>query len=211
MKLWWTINILTIVILLQHLSSCNVHKRFTLYKEESLPNLRTDGFYFQANKTKEIPLVFFLYKDGTVMTSGNFSTNPKSDNEEEIVSEFWYETSRKTNGQIQQHMVTIPWDQESGHYLTKFDSIKIQYFWFQTQRIIRRNVIELKGTVKNDTIISITHKRTYGTKKQGSSRLKNSWEEVYQNPIILKFHKYDVNRPDSSKVWFKQKKWYGKT
>jgi hypothetical protein len=204
------IHFLTIIILSQYLCSCNIHKRFTLYKEQPSQIIPTDGFYFQKNRSKEIPLVFIQYKDGTVLTSGLFSTHAKTDDPEKIASEFWHEASWKTKGKMQKHIVTIPWDQESGHYQITNDTIEIQYFWMRFQTTFRRNVVELKGTFKNDSILYISHKRTYGARRPNSSKLKHSAKVVFDDPITLTFHKYDDHRPDSSGVWFKQKKWYSK-
>lgn len=173
-----------------------------------IPN--TNGFYYQRIRREELPLVFFFYEDGTVLTSNGGGTKKPTSDPEEIMNEFRHEMTYRFKGELKKEMVTIPWDKQSGHYYIKNDSVYVQYFYGFVDYWVKRNMIELTGIMQSDSIMIFKQMRVYGARKKHSGTVRNSAEVDLNPPALLTFHKYNDFKPDSSIVWFKRKNWYTK-
>lgn len=92
-----------------------------------------------------------------------------------------------------------------GHYQILSDSIYIQYFYFDNQNFYKRDVMELFGNIVNDSTIQVYKKRCTWCKNVYIG-YDNNTEIIFPQPI--QFHYKKGIKPDSSKAWFNNKKWY---
>src|SRR5687768_13508 len=95
----------------------------------------------------------------------------------------------------------------TGYYAIRSDTIKIQFFIYQDQYWMRRNSLELIGMIKNDTTIELRRSSCHWCDKFYNITLPKSNSIDFEPPIEYRFVK-DEQKPDSSRIWFRKKKWY---
>ncbi len=197
-----SITFLSLVALLFFTNACNLyrHNNFNAYKYKPLLSLKdeakTAGIYFVTNySTKgyfESPTFFYLYKDGSVWGSNTvgLSTVPEQD--------FW-KTPRAYLDKMNFNTA-----ENSGHFLIRENKIQIEVFAISPGDFFTKNTIKFEGQLKNDSTILLTkeicnwcihHVREYP--KTGIKDIKEEY----------KFYSTSI-KPDSSKIWFKNTKWY---
>jgi hypothetical protein len=97
------------------------------------------------------------------------------------------------------------WTKFWGHYVMKNDSILIQYFFLDGgSGFFYRNTIEMAARVTNDSIFVYKQKCDWCDRKIGGFP---NGEVNYNPPKVYTFKKTD-NKPDSTKSFFYDKKWY---
>lgn len=94
-----------------------------------------------------------------------------------------------------------------GFFFIHNDSLLIQYFHIDQQNFYKRNVIELYGTIINDTSISV-YKEKCDWCENVYYGYNNKTEIVYDEPRIYIFR--EQIKPDSTQAWFINKRWYKK-
>lgn len=199
-----------IVITLTFLHSCFFRipnkKHFTYYAKNNISpvGIQLEGFYFMVreahinyphldhtNDPKYYIKVFFFYKDGTFKSGGNRSYNliPTREFITELIG----------------YMEEDP--DEWGAYVIEEDSIKAQYFVTKSVGIANTDIIEMVGYIKNDTTIVIEKELCNWCDNQFSDFKKGV--RIFNPPREYHFQPFEI-KPDSSKAWFKKKKWYKK-
>ncbi len=97
-------------------------------------------------------------------------------------------------------------DEYWGHYKVKNDSLHIQYFLLDgATGFYYRNVIEIVGRIKNDSIYIYKYKCDWCNKRYGEGYLNG--EIKYNPPRIYTFVRTEI-KPDSTKAFYYRKKWY---
>jgi len=94
-----------------------------------------------------------------------------------------------------------------GLFFIKNDSLMIQYFYVDQESFYKRIVIELFGTIINDTSISI-YKEKCSRCKNVYFGYENKTAIVYDEPRVYTFQ--EQIKLDSANAWFLNKKWYKK-
>lgn len=178
-----------------------MHSNFTYYKEDPFvkesDSLLLNGAYATSLEENSLPVdLLFFYKDGTCKVAVWVSL---------VDTAFWlhpeYSLSYFKNNDFNTNK-HLYW----GHYIVRKDSIFIQTFHrFDQSLIIIRDVIQLRGVIKNDSTLLI-NKMFYDWSKWmlHKDARKN---EQYNPPLKYKFYPTTL-KPDSSFVWFRNKKWY---
>lgn len=202
-----------VMLMLLIFTSCyNVHKQFYIHKtpvniERQKQELKTNGVYLiSENNNNRLPLFIFLYTNGQALISNyTYIENNKILWSEE--SSLFQELKNNYN---ENSIVRDKW----GAYRLINDSLIIQYFYnngaHQTG-LMNRNTIDLYGRVgnKNNLIIS-EEKCTWWNKLYNSKKYDvNDSILTYKIPASYKFYPTDF-KPDSSKAWFLNKRWYKK-
>ena len=173
-------------------SACTYHKEFTNYRKKTFDGreIRMDGIYYadKPDSTNRLPFRYLLfYKDGSSY-NGN-------DNSAIHIERTW--------STLLFDSVYLPFWQRSmfsdwGSFITRGDTVIIQYF-------IRLSS-DLSSRVVTDTYRILS-----------DSKLQLIQKEIpipdtvfkYFPSIEYEFHPYP-QKPDSSKAWFKHRKWYKK-
>lgn len=167
------------------LTSCdgalNYIKDFNAYKKPlSTPGFKTDGIYLaDGNSSDE---AFFFYQNGMVKTL--------SIEKKQFLADFDFNVDRlsnKSDGYTEEY-----W----GHYFTKGDSLTIQRFNRLFSNIYKRKMIEYQAILIDSETIKIVRAFSVDDKKQ-----------FIDKPIMLSYYKTKT-KPDSSKAWFLEEKWY---
>jgi hypothetical protein len=168
--------------------SCGIQltqkSHFTVYKqvvfEEKLSKqILFDGVYIQ--ELGDLKKGFYFYSDGSVKLI-YFNKSFYKDLLNETIDTNSYKYS---------------WKERWGHYRIQKDTIKIQIFNYNTQFFpYKRWIMEYNGIVLTDTTVKMFSLFSYLKKKQFNN-----------NPMIYSFKQTNV-KPDSTKAWFKNKKWY---
>jgi len=187
-------NLFRFVIILVFLVSCsctfifNDKSNFTLFKEPVIKNfdgipLKTNGIYI----SEDGGAAFYLYKNGQVKILKPFFRQESK--------EFWIDPLDIINS------VKLNWEFDSkeywGNFLINEDEIVLQNF--NRNNIFReRYLFEKRGRILNDSTIVISSNYIYNT---GDSLLKTE--------CLLKFYPTSI-KPDSTNIWFVNKKWYRK-
>jgi hypothetical protein len=191
MKLTHLFRFVIILVFLE-LCSCtfifNDKSNFTLFKEPVIKNfdgipLKTNGIYI----SEDGGAAFYLYKNGQVKILKPFFRQESK--------EFWIDPLDIINS------VKLNWEFDSkeywGNFLINEDEIVLQNF--NRNNIFReRYLFEKRGRILNDSTIVIFSNYIYNT---GDSLLKTE--------CLLKFYP-TIIKPDSTNIWFVNKKWYRK-
>ncbi len=181
-----------IVIILIQLYSCkyiyNDTRNFYLFKmpitlsHNSIP-LKTNGIYI----SDEGGAALFLYENGLVKILRPFFNHK--------AKEIWLDPSYViSNMSFDWHFYSKEW---WGDFLIDKNEIILQDF--NRNNILKnRYLFEQRGRILNDTTIVIFSDYVYNT---GDSLLKSE--------CLLKFYPTSI-KPDSTNIWFVNKKWYRK-
>ena len=186
------------------LSACfNKHGNFSYYKEkpiltEAVP-LRTNGVFVIAKLEGQwVTDHFFFFKDGACLAplwqrslNDTFWSNPEP-------SLTYYKNRLKD-------FFPRGW----GSFKIRKDSIYIQAFYNFSQSTIKRDVVEIRGVIKNDTTILITQSRCTWCRPVAPNppKYNENGIQYFDKPIEYRFYPTDF-KPDSSLAWFRKKKWY---
>ena len=182
------------VIILVFLVSCsctfifNDKSNFTLFKEPVIKNfdgtpLKTNGIYI----SEEGRAAFFLYNNGQVKILYPFFNHK--------TKEFWLNPSEVTRN------MNVNWDFDSKEWWGNFsiDSNEIILRYFNRNNLFReRYLFENKGEILNDSTIVIY-----------SDYIYNTGDSFLNTKCLLKFYPTSI-KPDSTNIWFVNKKWYRK-
>ena len=84
-----------------------------------------------------------------------------------------------------------------GQFQIYDDTINIQNFYSNNNEFFRKQLIHYRGLILNDSTIKIL------------SWFGNDNVEILTEPMIYRFYK-SSDKPDSTKAWFLNKKWYQK-
>jgi hypothetical protein len=184
------------------LTSCSLinHKNFYAHKHVpfgmTTPSLKTYGIYFPANfgSKSYLPNLFFLNQDGSVeSTLRNEVSRIDSD-------KFWQEPDEYLKKLEMSSIVS------SGHFYADNGILTIQTFeMVNPGGFYTTTSVELCGYIINDstfrlieTVCDIEYK----------NKLKSGVELPFKEQEYRLFK--TAIKPDSSKIWFKRKKWYQK-
>lgn len=190
---------LSIIIAVQ--TSCwHTHKRkaFSFYKHrptiEGSATLKTDGIYCMhlTDSTSTFLYIFYIYKDGSFFTvnSGGRDIPTKR---EDVLSYINIISEREKRSQKSDIDF---W----GHYIIRHDTFFAQHFYPDYDVIPPTYFLaSFQAIIKNDSTLFVYH--------DWSEDYKHKGEEIYKRPIRYDF--YPTNfKPDSSKAWYRNKKWY---
>jgi len=164
----------------------NLKKDFYTYKlpiiqyGNEIP-IKINGVYVQ--KSTHFNDAFYFYSNGSVKSSS-------------FLSDFWQNPGDKVK-EIQNFYIYNS-KEHWGHYLIQEDTLIIQLFSRNNQEFFKRQVIEYKGVIQSDTSFVIISGYHYLDKHQ-----------FINQPITYLFYPTNI-KPDSTKAWFNNKKWYKK-
>lgn len=158
-------------------------KGFTVYKNPitgiQSTKIKTDGVFVSIDQQRGIR-GFYLYRNGLYhyeYFKNNFWDSPQK---ELNCRKFFYVKS-----------------DDYGQYQILNDTIHIQDFYSNNNNFFRKNLINYKGLILNDSIIKIF---SWYTKDN---------DNFLDEPITYKFYKLS-EKPDSTQAWFLNNKWYQK-
>ncbi len=167
------------VILINKINDFNIYK-LPISSNDNINQLKTSGVYTSKN---EETFYYFFYKNGLVKYMSRNSMV-----EFNGVLRLNFEFDLKEN-----------W----GHYKIENEMITIQRFNRHRQEIYKRWIIEERGKILNDSTIQIEEIQSNWRANQSEEESERS----LKTPIILKFNVVD-RKPDSTNIWFYNKKWY---
>lgn len=200
-----TLKLSGFVLLVFITISCNLetHKNFTAYKnipiDSNSSSIRINGVYFLKNYTNQsyapTPIIF-LYRDGSayVCRCNGLSSN-KSD------PDFWNNPEEYMSG------LRVNAFSESGHYWVRGEDFYLQTFSVDPGAIFSTNTIEHQGFIKNDSTIVLTKSICSWCYPSNPEFDNNGVADLGQ--IEYRFYRTTV-KADSSKMWFKNRRWYMK-
>lgn len=174
-----------------YVTSCAIyrHKRFTYCNDGKLTGIdtivKTEGFYLCPFYSDHDTLfeALFLYNDGSIGITQYFHS-------EKSIKKYF----SKPLDCIE---CAVNW----GHYKRFGDTIKAQLFY--QKEALQRNIFESGFIVKGDTTILYSKEMC-----KSCSELERAYDEkMFATPKVMKFIPFD-HKPDSSKVSFRNKKWY---
>ena len=147
---------------------------------------------------------FTLYKQNPIhKTSKSLKTDGvfTNTNKEFTDSLYFYLDGTMGLSSFGYGMNTLP----IGHYILKEDSLVGQYFGRDAGGSGRRYIYEIYGKIINDSTLII-----YAEKCDFCVGVYAGWNKspyIYYNPP-LEFNYSKAAKADSSKAWFKKRKWY---
>jgi hypothetical protein len=194
-------KLIYLFILMAAFNSCWTvnHKRFTYYKlpAQYHPSFNTNGLYYRFKEYRTVhgddrywAGVYFFYQDGNVLTA---SITMKDSSDKDIVSKLTnelYTAIENSNG-------------DGGAYAIVGDSLKLQMFVGTQQRGVWATDIINENCIISTDDHAITLTSTiceWCPKETNKAFAKAPIEEYKFLPLTRK--------PDSSKLWFRKKKWY---
>jgi len=187
------------------MSACiSKHGKFSYYKEDpfikSNYSLRMDGIYAPYGRETNHPAGhMFFYRDGTCHVPISVTT---------FDSTFWSHPEKALayhkNWNTNLHVAKEWW----GHYKVRNDSIYIQAFNLFYQSSVKRDLVELRGTIRNETIV-ITEARCSWCNSMPLSGYNEQGVKYFIPNLEYRFYPTSF-KPDSSLAWFKKKGWYKK-
>jgi hypothetical protein len=187
-------NLFRFVIILVFLELCsctfifNDKSNFTLFKKpiikkcDGIP-LKTNGVYI----SDEGRAVLFLYKNGLVKILRPFFNHK--------TKEFWLDPYNVISN------MNLDLDYNSKEWWGNFviDENEIVLRYFNSNNLIRqRYLFENRGRILNDSTIVIFSDYVY-----------NTGDSLLNTECLLKFYHTSI-KPDSTNIWFVNKKWYRK-
>jgi hypothetical protein len=196
-----------VILMVALVTSCvSIHRHFTLYKEKPFLSKNdiidlSGVFIGKVEKLKNHYSVMYLYHDGSMIINTYVLKTVRGE-------EFWNNVPQYLAKELNQLQAVPPnWNRLTGHFIIRGDSIHIEYFITQDQYWLKRNSIENFGILKNDSLIVLVSKKCEWCHKsyyQGGSEFLDG---PYDPPKVYQFY-YASYKPDSSKIWFKRKRWY---
>jgi hypothetical protein len=187
------IKFIIIILLLPIIISCgsgilNLKKGFTTYrlpillqnKETPKISIKTDGIYVPKENNGS---VFYFYDNGSVKWEG-------------WTNNFWQNPAKKIEN-IQNGYFYIS-KEYWGQYSINNDSILIQIFIKNNEKIITRWIFEYEGIILNDSSFILYSCFSY----LGKDNFIDKSEEYA-------FYK-TITKPDSTKAWFNNRRWFKK-
>jgi hypothetical protein len=163
-------------------------KQFNIFKEPIITNksnytIKTDGIYVSQNSSGSMA----FYTNGIMKTIASnypegkdFWKNPETGFAD--LKAFWNYNSKET------------W----GNYTINGDSIKMQNFGWNGMEFCSRSVYEMVGKILNDSTIILYSDYSFWFKY-----------DLINKPNIFGFYLTN-KKPDSSKAWFNNRRWYKK-
>ncbi|TCN52473.1 hypothetical protein D0809_00050 [Flavobacterium circumlabens] len=187
------------MLILLFISSCGIGpvkwEGFSNYEKpvrfEKSVKLKTNGVYVvdSVNGYINSKECYYLYNNGLCLPNSqdkNFWKNPKYYLDEEYNRMVKYQEKYKIKPDV------------FGQYSISNDTICFQVFGANNNEFFRRWVIEDKGIIVNDSTIKLFSSYSYLRKI-----------ELLDKPKTLLFYKMEI-KPDSTKLFYKNKKWYKK-
>ncbi|QSB26510.1 hypothetical protein [Flavobacterium sp. CLA17] len=157
------------------------YKKVIILNNSIFP-LKTNGIYVSINEGNSLKGIkgFYLYKNG-IYHYEYFDDNFWLSPEKELKKRSsYYENSN-----------------DFGEYIIRKDTIIIQDFYSNNNEFYSKKILEYKDVILSDTIVKILSSYTLNK------------EELLGEPIIYRFYPIS-KKPDSTKAWFLDRKWYKK-
>jgi hypothetical protein len=166
----------------------NSHRSFKLLRYPPLSqdnvNLKLNGIYIrdEAEVTNQYNFLC-LFQDGTMFFGSDLIMG--------MNNFFWKDPQKYFEQNATINAFTNQNYDLAGHFSVDGDSIRIQYFTTLYQQMISRKLVNFRGVFLDDSSIILGK------------------DELTTSQSVYRFCKVNT-KPDSSKIWFKRKRWYQK-
>lgn len=184
----------------------------TTFIEQSISDIESydeslifNGLYVAVNLEQKHPTDHFYFYKNKMCYTPLHSKN--------IYESFWHDPQFTLGTLIGENATHYKGMTGWGHFRVLKDSILIQVFktYYVLPSISKKGVIELRGEIINDSLISISEERCswcYNEIEGNSIRNHDSSTiKKFNPPIEYRFHP-TLYKPDSTEAWFFHKKWY---